>query len=209
VPSTSDTAARAIRALIAEHELRAGQRLPPERELATRFAISRPALREGIRRLVEAGVLEVRHGSGTFVSDLDLAAIVAVRLQLEPFAAGLAAEHRTDEHLSEMDRLLAALRAGVGDFQAFADLDRDFHLVVLDAAGNPVLRTMVQRLEELTALSRGFSSPQEGARAAALRDLPELRAVIEARDGAAARRIMRRHLRAVGRYAVLGQRGAP
>ena len=69
---------RRIRELIADNNMGVGDRLPPERELAITLGVSRPALREGLRRLIDLGALEPRQGSGTYVAGVDQVELLEV-----------------------------------------------------------------------------------------------------------------------------------
>src|ERR1700709_391733 len=108
-----------VRALVSSGELQPGDRLPPERELARKLNISRSSLRSGIGFLSAMGVLQSRHGAGTFVSTgppaLDSSSLTVLgalhnflpwqmfeaRLVLESSVVALAAERATDEHIAE------------------------------------------------------------------------------------------------------------
>jgi GntR family transcriptional repressor for pyruvate dehydrogenase complex len=148
--------------LIKQHQLKPGDRLPPERELAKRLGISRPSLRSGLRSLISMGVLQSRQGSGTFVVDgppvLDseplrlLAALhgfsfnhmFETRSVLEVGAAGLAAERATGEQLATMAEEIAEMFVTLKDPQQFLVHDICFHRAVASGSGNPTLATLVE-----------------------------------------------------------------
>jgi GntR family transcriptional repressor for pyruvate dehydrogenase complex len=193
--SVADTACTALRNLLVRGRYQPGDRLPPERELATGLGLSRPTLREAIRRLTEAGLLESRRGSGTYVAEVDLDAIYAVRLQLEPFAARLAAAERSDEDLQRLSQLVKLMPSQLQEAGAFAATDLEIHRTLAAASGNPVLFGLLERLTELTQLSRAITSPAEDARRATLRDMRSLLGAVRAREGGAAAAAMERHIR--------------
>jgi len=193
-----DAAADAIRALIAQREYAPGERLPSERELAARFGVSRPVVREAIGRLVAGGLLRTRRGAGTYVAPIDLADVFAVRLELEPFAARLAARNRSEPTVRMLRRHAARLSPKL-EPAAFAALDRAIHREIVEAAANPVLLEVLERLAELTSLSRAVTVGEPEARAAATRDVRALVAAIADGDAAGAGRAMRRHLTSVRR----------
>src|SRR5438067_5760864 len=103
-----------VKGMILRGELQAGQKLPPERELAAQLGVSRSSLREAIRALIALNILESRHGNGTFVTSLDpellaepidfvlkvnesaLDALFEARKVVEAGVAALAAERATD-----------------------------------------------------------------------------------------------------------------
>lgn len=190
-----DQLEQAILDLIARRPLRSGDRLPPERELVALLDASRPAVREAINRLAADGLLESRHGSGTYVAEVDVAAITEVRLLVEPDAAALAAEARTPGQAARLRRALAALRRHVDDPARFARLDAEIHATLAEACPNPVLRDLLERLARSAALSRTVTGDDPRLRAAALEDLAALVEAVDAGRPADARRAMRRHLR--------------
>jgi GntR family transcriptional repressor for pyruvate dehydrogenase complex len=148
--------------LIKRDDLKPGDRLPPERELAKHLGISRPALRAGLSSLISMGVLHSRQGSGTFIVDgppgldsepLRLLAelhgfsydhMFETRSILEVGAAGLAAERATGEHLATMAEEIAEMFAWLNDPQQFLVHDIGFHRAVAAASGNPTLATLVE-----------------------------------------------------------------
>lgn len=167
-PSTAGTAPERVVALlrgrIADGTLAPGQRLPQERELSAELGVSRPALREAIRALALLGVLETRHGSGTYVTALgprDLLAGVGLaasvmssesvtdlaefRRLVEPPVAGLAATRATPEDLDRLERLHAEMERTT-DPARYAELDSEFHRGVVSAAGNEVVSAVFAAL---------------------------------------------------------------
>lgn len=196
---TSTTAAAALlRDALERLDLRPGDRLPPERELAAELGISRPALREATRRLVDLGVLRARRGSGTYVAEIDPAELLAVRARLEPLAAELAARHRTDAQLAELERLAGRLDGAADDPAAFAALDLRLHELVAEAGGNRILLRVLADLADLLRYSRERTAISAPLRRRAVRDLGDLVRAIGVGDAAAAADAMRRHLGAVG-----------
>ena len=159
---TAEQVVDQIRDLVGHGELRPGDRLPAEREMAKELGISRPSLRAGLRMLVATGVLRARHGSGTFVADgppaLDseqlsmLAALhgftfdqmFEARLVLEVQVAGLAAERATAEHLATIAEELANMYATLNDPQQYLIHDIRFHRAIAAASDNPILATLVE-----------------------------------------------------------------
>jgi GntR family transcriptional regulator, transcriptional repressor for pyruvate dehydrogenase complex len=148
--------------LIKRDDLKPGDRLPPERELAKLLGISRPSLRSGLSSLISMGVLQSRQGAGTFIVDgppaldsepLRLLAklhgfsfdhMFETRLVLEVGAAGLAAERATGDQLATMSEEIAEMFASLKDPQQFLVHDVSFHRAVAAASGNPTLATLVE-----------------------------------------------------------------
>ncbi|AWK88432.1 FadR/GntR family transcriptional regulator [Azospirillum thermophilum] len=203
--SLVETAIGMMRAELERGGWPVGSRIPPEAELAAALQVSRNTVREAIRVLSHAGMLEVRQGNGTYVrSPVDPAETMRriarttlrdhleLRCTLEVQAAGLAALRRTD---SDLERIRGALEArgdtaakepGDAALEAFIDRDIAFHMAVAEAAHNVAL----------AELYRYFTGTMRGQLRAALRDsalpepdLPAHHAVadaIAARDRAAA-----------------------
>jgi len=148
--------------LIKREELKPGDRLPPERELAKDLGISRLSLRSGLSSLISMGVLRSRQGAGTFIADgppvLDseplrlLAALhgfsfenmFETRSVLEVGAAGFAAERATGEQLATMSEEIAEMFANIEHPQQFLVHDINFHRAVAAASGNPTLASLVE-----------------------------------------------------------------
>ncbi|HVH65919.1 MAG TPA: FadR/GntR family transcriptional regulator [Candidatus Acidoferrum sp.] len=170
--SRTDEAIERVQKLIVSGEWGPGDRVPPEAELAAQLGLSRSSLREAVRALAIMRVLEVRQGDGTYVSSLEadqllestrfathllrdhtVVELFEVRRLLEPAAAALAAvrmDEPTREALKrELDRMVAA--------QAVEDLveaDAAFHALIARAAGNSVLRSLLDSLSTRTMRAR-------------------------------------------------------
>ncbi len=146
--SLTETAIEQVRELIASGRLAPGERLPPEAELAEALGTGRNTMREAVRALVTARVLEIRRGDGTFVTSLRpellLAGIgaaadlllddftlelVQVRRILEPAATRFAASRITDDELAELDSLLHRMSTA-GSHEELVEYDEAFHNVV-------------------------------------------------------------------------------
>ncbi|MGW7001828.1 FadR/GntR family transcriptional regulator [Streptomyces sp. NPDC054933] len=152
--SLVDTVVEQLRAQLTERSWRIGDRIPTEHELAEQLGVGRNTVREAVRVLVHAGLLESRQGQGTFVrSTADPAAVLRgmkqanvrdvleLRIALETEAARLAAVRRTPDDLRRMRAGLRALHQHgpqpEGAIQA--DDDVDFHMAVVAAAHNTAL----------------------------------------------------------------------
>ncbi len=153
-----------IKHQIADGTLQAGTQLPPELELARELGVSRTPVREAMKVLAAAGVVEVRHGHGTFVTngaqaslgqlllfeiymkDTTPRKLMEVRTIFERSAAELAAQRRTPEDLQEMRACIERLRplaaADPLDFDATLAADLDFHRAIYRAAKNALVETL-------------------------------------------------------------------
>jgi DNA-binding FadR family transcriptional regulator len=194
VDTAADRAASGIRALIVTGEYEPGSRLPSERELAQQLSLSRPALREGIRRLRSGGVLESRRGSGTYVSRIDPHAVYDIRARLEPLAAEWAALRRTDSEFAEMHRLVAVMGDKIDDPDTFNLSDARFHNLIARASRSPVLIGTLDRLGELALLTRTAIVNDKRLRAASLVDVERVCTAIERKHPKRAANAMERHI---------------
>jgi DNA-binding FadR family transcriptional regulator len=138
-----------------------GQRLPPERHLATHYGASRSTVREALRRLEEQHLVERRIGSGTFVTYRDGIAdeeiaeltspieLIEVRSAIEPQIARLAVLHATARDLERLGTALKALKASEADASAYAEADDQFHLALANATGNLLMIWLYRRISEV------------------------------------------------------------
>ncbi|WP_298675134.1 FadR/GntR family transcriptional regulator [uncultured Sphingomonas sp.] len=186
-----------------------GARLPAERELAIKYGVSRPTVREAIIALEVQGLVEVRIGSGAFVRRLpgqeDLPGfnvsafeLTEARLMFEGEAAALAATQITDEEVAEIERLVDEIAQENNDPRGTEKADRAFHLAIAKATRNGAIRDAIERLWELRAASPEAALLHEKARTANVKPVVEEHTAIlnglRARDPAAARAAMRNHL---------------
>jgi DNA-binding FadR family transcriptional regulator len=160
----TDQAIAKIKDLIISGEFGAGARLPREQDLAARLGLSRNSLREAVRALTLIGVLDTRVGDGTYVTSLDadvlltgmgfvgdlldgqtLLEVHQVRRILEPVATGLAATRLTEEDFDALDACLRAMDEAETE-QAFVEADSEFHRIIVGAAGNATLASVIQSL---------------------------------------------------------------
>lgn len=178
--SALDTALHGLRTLIADGALRPGDRLPSEGELCERLGVSRGSLREAIRMLAALGVLDTRHGSGSYVSELRAADLIGslsltvgllpmagvlelteLRRVLEPHAAALAAARIDDDTVSALDEVLTQIEATT-DFEEQSRLDHEFHMAISGVAGNEALTSLIDVLRSRSRAYR-ISEPEDAA----------------------------------------------
>jgi GntR family transcriptional repressor for pyruvate dehydrogenase complex len=201
-----------VREMIRGGQLKPGDRLPSERELAKRLGISRASLRHGLRFLAAIGVLTSRHGSGTFIADgppaLDSEPLrmladlhrftpdemFEARKLLEVGLAGLAAKNATDEHLAMMAEEIAEMYAKMEDPQEYLVHDIRFHRAIAAASGNQILAALMNMVS--TAMYERRRATVE--RATDLKESAELHRMIyrliRARKPDEARAAMNEHL---------------
>ena len=156
--------------LIREGVLAPGDSLPPERELAMQLSVSRQSLREALRGLEIAGIVETRHGGGTVVrrfsafgtesplamifeaSHDDVSDLWEVRRIVEPALAARAAVRASSEDIGELGRLLESQRSvyvGGGDGDIQRKMDREFHSTIARLTGNQAAEQVIQLLNTL------------------------------------------------------------
>ncbi|HYT11080.1 MAG TPA: FadR/GntR family transcriptional regulator [Mycobacteriales bacterium] len=181
----TDEAITKIRALIQSGELAPGSRLPPEQQLAAQLGLSRNSMREAVKALVLARVLDVRRGDGTYVTSLapqlllqglgfavdllqddTLAEVMEVRRMLEPVATGLAATRMTGARLADVEHHLEAMRDAGNDIERLVHSDIAFHREVVRATGNDTLVSVLDGLSSRTLRARVWRGLVEGNAAA-------------------------------------------
>lgn len=189
-----------------------GARLPAERDLALRYDVSRPTVREAIIALEVQGLVEVRIGSGAYVKRLpgendrpgfNVTAfeLTEARLLFEGEAAALAAIQVTDADIAEIETLVERIAAENQDPNGTEQADREFHLAIARATRNVAVSNAIENLWDLRSTSPEAALLHEKARHAQVKPVVEEHtAVLEAlraRDPNAARAAMRAHLSAV------------
>lgn len=203
-------------ALIRSRELRPGDKLPAERTLAAMMDVSRPVLREALRALALMKVVDIRQGSGTYVTSLEptqlvshlefafsmdsvaLVQVLEARRVVEVGNARLAALRIGDSGIGELESILSRLAAAVDDPAVFGDLDIAFHDAICAAAGNFLLTQFMAIVNTLGRVSRARTGAVRGVREATLRDHARILEALRARDADAAAEAMREHLDRVG-----------
>lgn len=155
-----------FREMLQQSDLRPGDRLPPERDLAKIFGVSRPMLRAAIRSLAAMGVLQARQGAGTFVVAADglptldsrplrlMAALhgftseemFEARQTLEMAIAGLAAERANGNHLASVAEELAGMYASIEAPEEYLIHDMRFHQTIAAASGNRILTALMNMI---------------------------------------------------------------
>lgn len=198
---------------IVQSDLSPGDKLPGERDLARRLGVSRTSVRQAIVALQTQGILDVRHGGGTFLRHLDpdsdavrqveqrqrrLPEVLEARRALEIPIAALAAERRTDKDLAAIRRGLEVMRSEVAAGDVGMRGDGEFHAAVTRAAHNALLEELMASLHDGIVETRSESLSQPGRPPRSLRDHEAIAAAIVAGDPGAAADAMRAHLDHVG-----------
>jgi GntR family transcriptional repressor for pyruvate dehydrogenase complex len=180
--SISDQIATRILSLIREQQLHPGDKLPPERELASLMGVSRATVREALRSLAMMNVVELRHGSGTFVTSLEpqllvenfdlvfsltdhsFLQLIQAREVIEPGAVTLTAKRITDDELAQLADVLQRSRQCLRDHpEDFPQLDVEFHSRIAEFSGNVLLTRIMQALTQMSIASSQRTAADEGS----------------------------------------------
>ena len=212
--TTAEEVVTRLREMIQNGDLAAGDRLPPERDLAKLLGVSRPTLRAGIRSLTTVGILQSKQGAGTFVAEaeesptLDTSALrllsalhgftsdemFEARIALEMSIAALAAERATSEEMAQLAEEIAGMYASVEKPEQYLVHDMQFHQTVAAASGNRILTALMNMVASILFEYRSKTVK----RATDLKDSAEqhhnIYRAIREHDPEAARQAMRYHL---------------
>jgi GntR family transcriptional repressor for pyruvate dehydrogenase complex len=209
--SVVDDIVERLTRLILDEGLRPGDQLITERELMTRLEVGRSSLREAIKTLCALGILEIRRGTGTFISNgntsmltkplswgLFLAQssvkqVIEARSIIEVALSGWAAERATDDEIAEIGRLLEQLEENRGDRHRYVDSDLAFHLAIAKASHNDMLANVLIMLQHVLRVWMETTYTEAGGTSRSMALHRQIYAAIAARDSAAAREAMTTH----------------
>lgn len=172
-----DMVARRIEELVRSGELKAGDRLPPEPDLAQMLQVSRGSLREALKGLMFLGLIKSRAGDGTYIQsslsrvlnqhfqwmilleEVKHLEIYELRKIIEPQAAALAARRATRADIERLQAALEGLAAGRGDPESFHAFDIRFHDAFAQASGNAAIQSTMRMLYHATSEARKAALP--------------------------------------------------
>lgn len=218
--SLADRLARRITGMIQNGDYSNGDRLPPIMEMAKQFGVGHPTVREALKKLETVGVVEIRHGSGVYVSRSQevlllaspdfagkmtkklLVDLIEARTPIEMQSTALAARNATQDHLDEMQRLLTTAGENLDNDDVLNPINMSFHRQIALASGNTVIAQLLDVLQDLFSQEQRLILGIFGSRE---RDHDEHMAIFEAlvkRNEALAVERMKKHLEGV-RDAVL------
>lgn len=198
--------------LIRAEQLRPGDKLPAERDLAAAMGVSRPVLREALRALSIMRVVDIRQGAGTYITALEpqqlvshldfvfskdsvaLAQVLETRRVVEIGNVRLAAQRIVPFQVERLEAILVDLREAVDEPDRFSSLDIAFHDTVCEAAANFLLAQFMRIINTLGKVSRERTGAARATRERALGDHEAILAALRARDPEAAADAMRSHL---------------
>jgi DNA-binding FadR family transcriptional regulator len=194
-------------------ELPAGSKLPTEQVIIKERGVSRTVVREAMSRLQAEGLVETRHGIGTFVVDTarpgdfqgskhvkggayDALAVIELRLSLEVEAAGIAAQRATPEQLLAMREALDAANARDATDDGSARMDFKFHLQIAQCTGNSFFIDAMAHVGNtlITVVQKAGPAVTGENRALVVREREQIYAALARGDAEAARASMRLHL---------------
>lgn len=201
-----------IRVLMLDGTFPPGEPLPSERHLAERFGVSRGSIRDALRTLETIGLLETRHGQGTFPHELSVDRLVAplasvmayrsdlqdelldVRRMFEPAVARAAALRATEEDLADLQRILETQRQKLKAGQSAIAEDTAFHAILARATRNRVVMSIMATLNDLLVESRTQSLRQKGRPARSIDGHEAVVAALRRRDVEGASQAMYNHI---------------
>jgi GntR family transcriptional regulator, transcriptional repressor for pyruvate dehydrogenase complex len=199
------------------HSLKAGDKLPAERQLAESFGVSRSSIREAIRTLELIGLVASRQGMGTVVCDESdspvvnpiagvlmqkrrmLAELLEVRKIIEPPLAARAAAHITPKQIADLDELVRQQREKLALGESTVDADSKFHYAIAQAADNAVMLKAVDVLMGLLRETREKSLQTQGRPGKSFRAHERIVNALRRRDAAGAEKAMRDHIEGIGK----------
>lgn len=198
--------------LIQEKQLKPGDKLPPERELAATMQVSRPSLREALRALSMMNIVEIHQGDGTYVTSLEpdllvehldfvislddstLHHLFEVRRILEVGIASLAAQRASDRQTAALEELFDESVECRTDATAFLQVDLAMHELMAEATGNPLLKRVMASMSRMGLASRSRTGASQPVRDRTVIDHRAIVAAIKAHDPDAAAQAMLDHL---------------
>jgi GntR family transcriptional repressor for pyruvate dehydrogenase complex len=201
-----------IRVLMLDGTFPPGEPLPSERHLAERFGVSRGSIRDALRTLETIGLLETRHGQGTFPHELSVDRLVAplasvmayrsdlqdelldVRRMFEPAVARVAALRAKDEDLADLQRILDTQRQKLKTGQSAIVEDTAFHAVLARSTRNRVVMSIMATLNDLLVESRTHSLGQKGRPSRSIDGHEAVVAALRRRDPEGASQAMYNHI---------------
>jgi GntR family transcriptional repressor for pyruvate dehydrogenase complex len=211
----SDRLARQIRVLIQQGEFQRGDRLPAIMEMARRFHVGHPTVREALKTLETIGVVEIRHGSGVYVNRSDevlvlasphyadnftkklLLDLIRTRRPLEMESVAGAVKFGTAEHIEEMRRLLTTAGENLADDQVLHTVNMGFHREIALASGNTVLLQTLDVLREMFTAEQRLILEIFGSRERDHREHLSIFEALEQRNAVLGVERMRAHLEGV------------
>jgi GntR family transcriptional regulator, transcriptional repressor for pyruvate dehydrogenase complex len=208
----SEQIAERIISMIKEQQLKPGDLLPPERELAETMGVSRPSLREALRALSIMNIIENRQGSGTYVASLEPERLIEhldvvfslddstfqelfeARRIIEVGIAGLAADMCKPEDEAELNSIHLKSVESVNDSKIFMDSDLELHHKILQITRNPILSLFMRSVTKLSIMSRKRTNEYPDVRQQTVLDHSKIIQAIVSHNSEEAKNAMKEHL---------------
>ena len=213
--SLPDKLARQIRGTIQSGNYRRGDRLPPIVEMAKRFEVGQPSIREALKKLEAMGVVQIRHGSGVFVTRSEevlvlaspdyagtvtkklLLDLIRARIPIESQSVADCVKNASPEQVLELKRILASAGKHLDDDEVLNSVNMEFHGKIAEGSGNSVTAQLLAVLHELFTEEQRLILGIFGSREDDHKDHLQILKAIEHRDEALAVERMRSHLESV------------
>lgn len=212
----SDRIVKQIEKAIMDNEFEPGDKIPSEKEMCEIFNVSRTAVREAIQKLKARGLITVKKGSGIYVQEYPekhvtdsmemylwlnlnkeyINYVMEVRKLFEPELARLASQNRTQKDLKKIKNTINELeKCNPKDFKKEGALDKEFHLQIARACGNPLILTMIKPIYQIMPKIRSLIyKTNESIRENAIKYHKEIYNMIKDKDSKKAYNRMQRHL---------------
>ena len=205
-----------IRKMILSGELKKGDQLPSERDMAQQFGVSRTAVREAIKSLSEIGLIDIMVGRGTFVANntadrivesvnllLDVEKVVKedlhyARKVLEAPIAKLAAKNRKQENIDQLQFLIEKMEKSKNHTKKFIEVDMEFHVELAKASGNSAFVVLTQAIMQILRSDLTFVLNFQDQTETALSHHKKIRKNIVSQDIEGAELAMQSHMHQVG-----------
>lgn len=188
--------------------------LPSQEKLARDFNVSRVVLREALNKLETMGIVEIKHGKGTYIIEQrkqdfilqsltsklffenkrNFLSILEARLIVETETAYLAAERASEEQLKQLDSFINAMATSLDDYEKFEKIDLDLHIFIAEASGNIVLKEITSFIENGYGMAPAEFFKIPGVIEKTHREHAGIVEAIKARDGKEAKKLMEAHL---------------
>lgn len=209
--SLVDRLAGEIRTSINSGDYTMGERLPTIMEMARRFGVGHPTVREALKKLEAIGVVEIRHGSGVYVTRTQdvlvmasdygpkvtkklLLDLIQARAPIEMQSAALASRNATDEHFAEMRRLLTMAGENLDNDSVLNSVNMAFHRQIATASGNAVIAQLLDVMQTLFTDEQRLILGIFGSRKQDHQEHLSIFAALEKRQEQLATERMRQHL---------------
>ncbi len=197
---------------IEDGELKAGDRLPTERELVLQLGVSRTSIREALRAMELLGIIESKVSEGTFIkpSGVDRAILslgssegaderrtlemYEIRLLLETYGARQAARNRADRHLEDLRLAIEAMKEEIARGSRGREGDKRFHKILAEAAGNGILLSILSLCDDMIDSSIAVANAHVNTNDI-IEEHQKMYDAVLARDEKAAERLMRAHVK--------------